>query len=93
MPSSEEENSKSKDEETSKKRKISSNENSENSDSDDDGWVGPTLSEAAPVKKKKILPFENVYLENLPNAETYERSYMHRDMVSWCLSSGKISRN
>ena len=62
---------------------------SEDTDSDsDDGWIGPTLSEAAPVKKKKALPFENVYLENLPHSDTYERSFMHRDVVSWCLSSG-----
>jgi len=62
---------------------------SEDIDSDsDDGWIGPTLSEAAPVKKKKALPFENVYLENLPHSDTYERSFMHRDVVSWCLSSG-----
>ena len=54
----------------------------------DDGWIGPQLSEAAPVKKKKILPFESIYLENLPSAETYEKSFMHRDVVSWCLSSG-----
>ena len=56
----------------------------------DDGWIGPTLSEAAPEKKirKKVLPFENVYLENLPDCDTYERSFMHRDVVSWCLSSG-----
>ena len=65
---------------------------SEDKDSDsDDGWIGPTLSEAAPMKKKKVLPFENVYLENLPQSDTYERSFMHRDVVSWCLSSGSTS--
>jgi len=71
-----------------KKRPASPEPEDEDSD---DGWIGPTLSEAAPVKKKKNLPFENVYLENLPKSETYERSYMHRDVVSWCLSSGSTS--
>ena len=74
-------------EKTSTKRPAEDTKDEEEEDSDD-GWIGPTLSEAAPVKKKKILPYENVYLENLPNAESYERSYMHRDVVSWCLSSG-----
>ena len=29
-----------------------------------------------------VLPFEKVFLENLPSAEMYERSYMHRDVVT-----------
>lgn len=29
-----------------------------------------------------VLEFESLYLENLPSSETYERSYMHRDVVS-----------
>ena len=87
--SSEEENEPKKvqadDKKTATKREAEDKSDSEDSD---DGWVGPNLSEAAPVKKKKVLPFENVYLENLPNCDTYERSYMHRDVVSFCLSSG-----
>ena len=75
----------------SRKRPKDSDKSAENSEDSDDGWIGPTLNEATKVpekKKKKILPFENVYLENLPNAETYERSFMHRDTVTFCLSSG-----
>ena len=44
--------------------------------SDDDGWVGPMPSEAAPQKKKKVLEDEKIFLDNLPCAESYERSYM-----------------
>lgn len=29
-----------------------------------------------------MLEFENVYLESLPSAEMYERSFMHRDNVT-----------
>lgn len=29
-----------------------------------------------------VLEFEAVYLENLPSAECYEKSYMHRDFVT-----------
>jgi len=42
----------------------------------DDGWVGPLPSEAAPTKKKKVLEHESLFLENLPCAASYERSYM-----------------
>ena len=28
------------------------------------------------------LAYEQVYLENLPNAQMYERSYMHRDVIT-----------
>ncbi|CAG9770960.1 unnamed protein product [Ceutorhynchus assimilis] len=44
--------------------------------------VGPSLSEAAEPKKRKVLPFERLYLDNLPSAESYEKSYMHRDIVT-----------
>ncbi|KAJ2948248.1 hypothetical protein O0L34_g7476 [Tuta absoluta] len=57
-----------------------------------DGWIGPMPSEAASepaaeagkpkAKKRKVLKFESLYLENLPSSETYERSYMHRDVVT-----------
>lgn len=54
------------------------------SDSDDSesDLVGPSLSEAAQPKKRKVLPFERLYLDNLPSAESYERSYMHRDTIT-----------
>ena len=29
-----------------------------------------------------VLEYEDLYMENLPNAEYYERSYMHRDVVT-----------
>ena len=38
-----------------------------------------------PLKKKKSirrLEYESVYLDNLPLAESYERSWMHRDVVT-----------
>eukprot|EP00898_Chlorokybus_atmophyticus_P009121 jgi/Chlat1/920/Chrsp108S01359 len=49
-------------------------------DEDDDAMVGPTLP--PPAKKHKRLEFEQVYLEALPCAAMYEKSYMHRDVVS-----------
>lgn len=33
------------------------------------------------------MPYEHIYLENLPNAESYERSYMHRDVITHLVST------
>ncbi|XP_056592391.1 peptidylprolyl isomerase domain and WD repeat-containing protein 1 [Triplophysa dalaica] len=60
------------------KRKLEANE---------DEWVGPLPSEATQTKKKKVLEYERVYLENLPSASMYERSYMHRDVISHIVCS------
>ena len=29
-----------------------------------------------------VLEFEDLYLENLPNIEMYEQSFMHRDVIT-----------
>ena len=29
-----------------------------------------------------VLEFEKVYLGNIPSAESYEKSFMHRDLIS-----------
>ncbi|KAK9833523.1 hypothetical protein WJX81_001231 [Elliptochloris bilobata] len=46
---------------------------------DDADMVGPELPKA---KRRKVLEHEQMYLEALPCAEMYERSYMHRDTVT-----------
>ena len=38
-------------------------------------------------KKTRKLEFENVYLENLPTAQMYETSLMHRDVVTHIATS------
>ena len=53
----------------------------EEEDSDDD-FVGPSISDAAPEKKRRVLEYEAVFLDNLPMGMNYERSFMHRDMVT-----------
>lgn len=40
-------------------------------------------------KKKVVIPFEKIYLDNLPKAEAYERSFMHRDSVKFVLVAQK----
>ncbi|KAI5099434.1 peptidylprolyl isomerase domain and WD repeat-containing protein 1, partial [Silurus meridionalis] len=64
------------------KRKIKTDEG-ECEEEEDEGWVGPLPAEAAPIKKRKVLEYERVYLDNLPSAAMYERSYMHRDVITY----------
>jgi len=35
-----------------------------------------------PKKERKKLPFEKEYLADLPNCERYEKSFMHRDVIT-----------
>lgn len=58
---------------------------SDDADDNGEGFVGPTLQDASLLKKRKVLPHEHLYLENLPSAESYERSFMHRDVITHCL--------
>ncbi|XP_019507969.1 PREDICTED: peptidylprolyl isomerase domain and WD repeat-containing protein 1 [Hipposideros armiger] len=54
----------------------------ENEEDNEERWVGPLPVEATLAKKRKVLDFERVYLDNLPSASMYERSYMHRDVIT-----------
>ncbi|XP_072379062.1 peptidylprolyl isomerase domain and WD repeat-containing protein 1 [Diabrotica undecimpunctata] len=56
--------------------------NKEAGESDEDVAIGPALPEAEKPKKRKVLPHEQLYLDSLPSAESYERSYMHRDVIT-----------
>jgi peptidylprolyl isomerase domain and WD repeat-containing protein 1 len=60
-------------------------------ESDEDDMVGPAAPDAgnAGAKKKKGLQFESVYLDNMPKADMYEKSYMHRDEVNHVLVTPK----
>uniref|UniRef100_A0A3B3QYV8 peptidylprolyl isomerase n=2 Tax=Paramormyrops kingsleyae TaxID=1676925 RepID=A0A3B3QYV8_9TELE len=64
-----------------RKRKSEVNEE-KGDDAADDEWIGPMPSEAVQPKKRKVLEYERVYLDNLPSAAMYERSYMHRDVIT-----------
>nr|XP_002736396.1 PREDICTED: peptidylprolyl isomerase domain and WD repeat-containing protein 1-like [Saccoglossus kowalevskii] len=65
------------------KRSVDRIEEEVTHSSDEGEWVGPVPTEASKPKKRKVLEFEHVYLMNLPNAEAYERSYMHRDVITY----------
>ncbi|EKM51860.1 uncharacterized protein PHACADRAFT_127818 [Phanerochaete carnosa HHB-10118-sp] len=55
-------------------------------ESDDD--VGPMPMPAgagngAAKKKRKVLPHEKLYLDHLPSADRYYKSFMHRDVINF----------
>ncbi|XP_067011053.1 peptidylprolyl isomerase domain and WD repeat-containing protein 1 [Anabrus simplex] len=62
---------------------------SDSSDEDSDECIGPmpvsANTEPPKRKKLKVLKYEHLYLEHLPCAESYERSFMHRDVVTHIL--------
>lgn len=45
------------------------------------GWCASRAHDA-PSADAVALPHERLYLEKLPSASMYERSYMHRDVVT-----------
>ncbi|KAK9408511.1 Peptidylprolyl isomerase domain and WD repeat-containing protein 1 [Crotalus adamanteus] len=59
----------------------------EEGEKDQERWVGPLPGEAVQAKKRRVLEFEHVYLDNLPSASMYERSYMHRDVITHVVCS------
>eukprot|EP01100_Stratorugosa_tubuloviscum_P015042 TRINITY_DN8434_c0_g1_i1.p1 TRINITY_DN8434_c0_g1~~TRINITY_DN8434_c0_g1_i1.p1 ORF type:complete len:648 (+),score=233.81 TRINITY_DN8434_c0_g1_i1:37-1944(+) len=73
------------------KRTQEQQENSDNENTNDinDNQNDQSVQTIGPVrvkpKKKKILQFEQVYLDSLPCADMYEKSYMHRDTLTHTL--------
>uniref|UniRef100_A0A0K2TGM7 peptidylprolyl isomerase n=1 Tax=Lepeophtheirus salmonis TaxID=72036 RepID=A0A0K2TGM7_LEPSM len=65
----------------SSKRSAEEEDKKEGAEDDEDDWIGPLPSEASVKKRPKILEYEETYLKNLPCAESYEKSFMHRDSV------------
>eukprot|EP00730_Choanoeca_flexa_P014568 TRINITY_DN6414_c0_g1_i2.p1 TRINITY_DN6414_c0_g1~~TRINITY_DN6414_c0_g1_i2.p1 ORF type:complete len:620 (+),score=157.07 TRINITY_DN6414_c0_g1_i2:2-1861(+) len=56
--------------------------NDEASDSSDDDLGPMPAAEPEPKRRKRVLKHEQLYLSNLPEADMYEQSYMHRDTVT-----------
>uniref|UniRef100_A0ABK9NGZ2 peptidylprolyl isomerase n=1 Tax=Glossina morsitans morsitans TaxID=37546 RepID=A0ABK9NGZ2_GLOMM len=68
-----------------KRKLVDTNDENARREKEDDEWiVGPFPAEAnvTKYKKRRVLPYEKVYLENLPDADCYEKSYMHRDVIT-----------
>ncbi|KAF8755141.1 Cyclophilin type peptidyl-prolyl cis-trans isomerase/CLD [Rhizoctonia solani] len=60
-------------------------------DDDDDDDIGPMpVPESAPAsgaakKKRKVLPHERLFLDHLPSADRYSKSFMHRDVLNYVI--------
>ncbi|KAF8645189.1 hypothetical protein AX16_008016 [Volvariella volvacea WC 439] len=60
-------------------------------DASDDDDIGPMPMPAGAEdngtvkKKRKVLPHEKLYLEHLPDADQYSKSFMHRDNINFCV--------
>ncbi|KAK0656411.1 hypothetical protein B0T16DRAFT_314563 [Cercophora newfieldiana] len=56
-------------------------EDGSGSSSDDD--MGPQLPSAAPKKKRRVLPYEKLYVSALPKSTRYSKSLMHKEQLSF----------
>ncbi len=45
--------------------------------------MGPMLPSAAPKKKRRVLPYEKLYVSALPTSPRYSKSLMHREQLSY----------
>ncbi|KAI0699305.1 hypothetical protein C8T65DRAFT_581357 [Cerioporus squamosus] len=62
--------------------------NAMDAEDDDEDDVGPMPMPAGQEgrlvkKKRKVLPHEKLYLEHLPSADRYYKSFMHRDVINF----------
>ena len=58
-----------------RRARVSGAAESQDSSSDSDsGMVGPALSEAQPKKRKRVLQYENVFLDNLDCLKVYYKA-------------------
>ena len=80
--SSEEEEEEAGERKKAAEKRLAPPADAEEEEDSDDGFVGPSIADAAPEKKRRVLEYEAVYLDNLPMGVNYERSFMHRDMVT-----------
>ncbi|KXJ91961.1 hypothetical protein Micbo1qcDRAFT_146739 [Microdochium bolleyi] len=51
--------------------------------SSDDDDMGPQLPSAAPKKKRRVLPYEKLYIAALPKSTRYSKSLMHKEQLSF----------
>ncbi|GJC92096.1 cyclophilin type peptidyl-prolyl cis-trans isomerase/CLD [Colletotrichum higginsianum] len=53
----------------------------QHSSSDDD--MGPQLPSEAPKKKRRVLPYEKLYVAALPKSTRYSKSLMHKEQLAF----------
>ncbi|KAK4250858.1 hypothetical protein C7999DRAFT_11450 [Corynascus novoguineensis] len=53
------------------------------SDSSSDDDMGPQLPSTAPKKKRRVLPYEKLYISALPKSTRYSKSLMHKEQLAY----------
>ncbi|KAK8114683.1 uncharacterized protein PG998_000821 [Apiospora kogelbergensis] len=71
-----------REEEDSKSNKRTHSEAADDDSSSDDD-MGPQLPSAAPKKKRRVLPYEKLYISALPKSNRYSKSLMHKEHLSF----------
>ncbi|KAK1837322.1 peptidyl-prolyl cis-trans isomerase cyp15 [Podospora conica] len=74
---------KSDDDAKSNKRSHADFTGDDGADSSSDDDMGPQLPSAAPKKKRRVLPYEKLYISALPKSARYSKSLMHKDQLSF----------
>lgn len=65
-------------------KSTSSNSDMTLPDSSDDDDIGPAMpSVSAPKKKRRVLPYEKLYISALPSSQRYSKSLMHKEQLSF----------
>ncbi|KAK4197751.1 putative peptidyl-prolyl cis-trans isomerase [Triangularia verruculosa] len=68
----------------SNKRNHAEFTENDGSDSSSDDDMGPQLpSAAAPKKKRRVLPYEKLYISALPKSTRYSKSLMHKEQLAF----------
>ncbi|KAK3362794.1 hypothetical protein B0T25DRAFT_17522 [Lasiosphaeria hispida] len=74
---------KSDDDSKSNKRSHAEFTEEDGSGSSSDDEMGPMLPSAAPKKKRRVLPYEKLYISALPKSGRYSKSLMHKEQLSF----------
>ncbi|KAH0494063.1 hypothetical protein TgHK011_000697 [Trichoderma gracile] len=69
------------DDSRSQKRSHAEYAEQDGSDSSSDDDMGPQLPTEAPKKKRRVLPYEKLYISALPKSVRYSKSLMHKEQV------------
>ncbi|CAP69602.1 uncharacterized protein PODANS_1_12580 [Podospora anserina S mat+] len=68
----------------SNKRSHAEFTENDGSDSSSDDDMGPQLpSASAPKKKRRVLPYEKLYISALPKSTRYSKSLMHKEQLAF----------
>ncbi|KAH6666778.1 peptidyl-prolyl cis-trans isomerase cyp15 [Verticillium dahliae] len=71
------------DDDKTAKRSHSEFTEQDGSDSSSDDDMGPQLPSEAPKKKRRVLPYEKLYIAALPKSPRYSKSLMHKEQLAF----------